>query len=43
MLPFLEEAQLDWLVQDTVISEEGEMQDILLRQEDSVIDRYVRD
>lgn len=44
VLPFpLEEAQLDWLVQDTVISEEGEMQDILLvAVRDSVIDRYVR-
>jgi type IV pilus assembly protein PilM len=44
VLPFpLEEAQLDWLVQDTVISEEGEMQDILLvAVRDSLIDRYVQ-
>lgn len=44
VLPFsLEEAQLDWLVQDTIISEEGEMQEILLvAVRDSIVDSYVQ-
>lgn len=43
-LPFaLEEAQLDWLNQGTEISEEGEMQNILLvAVRDSVINRYAQ-
>jgi len=42
VLPFaLEEAQVDWLRQGTVISEEGEMQDVLLiAVRDSVVERY---
>lgn len=44
VLPFpLEEAQLDWVVQDTVVSEEGEMQNILLvAVRDTIVERYVQ-
>ena len=44
MLPLpLEEAQLDWVVQDTVVSEEGEMQNILLvAVRDTIVERYVQ-
>jgi type IV pilus assembly protein PilM len=43
VLPFaLEEAQMDWLRQGTVVSEEGEMQDILLvAVRDAVVERYI--
>lgn len=42
VLPFaLEEAQVDWLTQGTVVSDEGEMQDILLvAVRDSIVERY---
>ena len=42
VLPFsLEEAQVDWLNQGTVVSDEGEMQDILLvAVRDAVVERY---
>lgn len=44
VLPFaLEEAQLDWLAQGTEISEEGEMQNILLVAiRDTVVNRYAQ-
>lgn len=44
VLPFaLEEAQMDWLRQGTVVSEEGEMQEILLvAVRDSVVDCYAQ-
>ncbi len=43
VLPFsLEEAQVDWLNQGVITSDEGEMQDILLvAVRDTVVDRYV--
>ncbi len=43
VLPFsLEEAQVDWLNQGTVVSDEGEMQDVLLvAVRDAVVERYV--
>lgn len=43
VLPFaLEEAQVDWLRQGTVVSEEGEMQDILLiAVRDNFVQNYV--
>jgi len=42
VLPFsLEEAQLDWVSYNVTISEEGEMQDILLvAVRDTIVDRY---
>lgn len=44
VLPFaLEEAQLDWQIQGTNISEEGEMQEILLvAVRDSIVQRYAQ-
>jgi len=44
VLPFaLEEAQLDWQLQGTEISDEGEMHDILLvAVRDSIVERYAR-
>lgn len=44
VLPFaLEEAQVDWLRQGTIVSEEGEMQEILLvAVRDNIVDRYVQ-
>lgn len=44
VLPFpLEEAQLDWLVQGATISDEKDMQDILLvAVRDSIVERYAR-
>lgn len=43
VLPFaLEEAQVDWLRQGTIVSDEGEMQDILLvAVKDNIVQRYV--
>lgn len=43
VLPFaLEEAQVDWLRQGTTISEDGEMQDVLLvAVRDNIVQRYV--
>jgi Tfp pilus assembly PilM family ATPase len=44
VLPFaLEEAQMDWVSHNVTVTEEGEMQDILLvAVRDSIVERYAQ-